>query len=228
MFTKDGQTLYLNTWEYNAALILAELAKIIENNGGRVKPAYHAGYIENRAFAECAHKRQMDADRIEELINTGEIEATEKRLDIVKKYREEAAELLKAEEATHAPASHLTYLVFTLDGFYYNVELDDNPFFDFSYCKTPITAKNERSRDAYHMPLDKSWLYDCFLMMNAQKPGINEDRREAANVIFNAVVSAKPCEKAIDKTRRRVKNTYNSGYHYETVSAPERMEKIDF
>ena len=38
IITKDGTRLYLTAWEYNAARIITELAKVIENHGGRVKP----------------------------------------------------------------------------------------------------------------------------------------------------------------------------------------------
>lgn len=34
---KDGERLYLKPWEYNAALIMTELANIVKRTGGRVQ-----------------------------------------------------------------------------------------------------------------------------------------------------------------------------------------------
>lgn len=228
MFTKENQTLYLSCWQYNAALILEELAKIIIDNGGHVKPAYHRGYIENRSFYECAQDAQRKAERLTENVKSGIVEMNEKRSESLAKWTAEAEENKKAGEASRTPAEHITYIIFTLNGFYYSIELNENPFFEFYYRKTPITANNERSRDAVGEELNKDFLHDCFIMISEQKPGIAEDRKEAANMIFNQVTSAKPCKKAIESTRRRVANTYNSGYHYETIQGRERLEKIDF
>lgn len=40
--TQENQRLYLSTWEYNVSRILTELAKIVTDNGGRVKPLKNA------------------------------------------------------------------------------------------------------------------------------------------------------------------------------------------
>lgn len=44
---KKNERLYLNNWQYNIAIIMTELAKIIENEGGRVKP-HPTAIISNR------------------------------------------------------------------------------------------------------------------------------------------------------------------------------------
>lgn len=49
--TKDGERLYLRAWEYNAARIITELARIIENHGGRVKPT-NTAIISDRSAEE--------------------------------------------------------------------------------------------------------------------------------------------------------------------------------
>ena len=48
---KDGTRLYLRSWEYNAARIITELARVIENHGGRVKPTKTA-IISDRSAEE--------------------------------------------------------------------------------------------------------------------------------------------------------------------------------
>jgi len=50
--TKDGERLYLRTWEYNAARIITELANIVNNNGGRVKPTHKAIISDRNAEKE--------------------------------------------------------------------------------------------------------------------------------------------------------------------------------
>lgn len=50
---KDGERLYLRTWEYNASRIISELANIVESHGGRVKPT-HTAIISDRNAEEEA------------------------------------------------------------------------------------------------------------------------------------------------------------------------------
>jgi hypothetical protein len=45
---RDGERLYLRAWEYNAARIMTELAKIVKNHDGRVKPT-HTAIISDRS-----------------------------------------------------------------------------------------------------------------------------------------------------------------------------------
>ena len=225
MFTQENQTLYLTTWQYNAALIIEELEKIVTNAGGSVKPARHRGYIENRSYCEAAKEAEMRALRLEAYGKNGN---GEKLKNKISELREEAEELKKEAEKSRAAAGNLTYITFILNGKYYYMQFDENPFFDFFYQKTKVNERNERSRDIYLEKLDKKWLHDCFIMLSMQKPEIAEDRKEAANIIFNILTSAKESEKAIDTYRKRVPNYYNNGYHYETVREKERFEKIDF
>ena len=48
---KDGERLDLTTWEYNASRIISELANIVENHGGRVKPT-NTAIISDRSAKE--------------------------------------------------------------------------------------------------------------------------------------------------------------------------------
>jgi hypothetical protein len=175
--TKDGERLYLKAWEYNAARIITELANIVKNHGGRVKPT-HTAIISDRNAKE---------------------------------------------EAESITVTHTSYISFVLDEVYYYFQIDDNPFLEFYWNKTPV-KNGKYSKDAGLEADEKKWLYDCFLMSNCGQPDIVE----AANFIFNMLCSA-PMSKIIrDSHKQRVPNTYNDGYHMETVYAPERMEKVDF
>ncbi len=181
-FNNEDQVLYPATWEYNAILIISELNKIIENHGGKVKPAasYNKGYIQPRNI--------------------------------------EGIDPVKVENSN--------YTNFIYEDNHYYVELDDNPFFDFHFWKTPV-IDNKYSKDAVGENLDKSWLWDSFLYSDERRAAA-DDRKEAANIIFNFLVSAPECKKSINTHRVRVSNTFNSGYHYETVKDKERFEKIDY
>ena len=174
---KERERLYLRAWEYNAARIVTELANIVNNHGGRVKPTYTA-IISNRSATE---------------------------------------------EAEPIAVTHTSYISFVLDDTHYYYQVNDNPFFEFYWNKTPI-KNGMRSRDAGLEGDKKEWLYDCFFGSKCGQPDIIE----AANSIFNMLCNA-PMSKSIrDRRKQRVPNTYNDGCHFETVYAPERLEKIDF
>ena len=61
--TQEDQRLYLGTWEYNASQILTELAKIVINNGGRVKPLKNA-IVSNRSITDA---KQEYTEKIKQL-----------------------------------------------------------------------------------------------------------------------------------------------------------------
>lgn len=216
---KENERLYLKSWNYNAACIVSELAKIVINNGGRVKPTYHA-IISNRTIDSIIKDYSFKLERYKNIVNEGHgNEKTKIAIDYVKK------ELEKMEALNNDPitVSHTSYISFTLNGYYYYYQVDDNPFFEFYYSKTPV-SNNKYSRDAALMEDKKGWLYDCFLKVGCSKADIIE----AANQIFNMLVSADQSPIIRDKTRKRVPNTYNGGYHYETIYSPERFENVNF
>ena len=121
----DGERLSLRVWEFNAARIITELANIVNNHGGRVKPT-NTALISDRSAKEEADK--------------------------------------------------------------------------------------------------KEWVFDCFFGSNCGQ----QDITEAANLIFNMLCNAPMSEIIRDKRKQRVPNTYNEGWHFETVYTPERLENVDF
>lgn len=223
LFMKANQTLYPDTWNYNACLIIEYLKKIIIDNGGRVKEDT-AGFIVNRSILEMIRKCELDAARVRENIESGNVKANEAREKFIKA-REKEADELKAIPNEPRKVTNAGYIRFLLDNKVYSLELSDNPFFDFHYSKTPIRG-NKYSQDAMSENLEKDWLWDCFLKVG--EAGIEADRREAANIIFNHLVTAKDSKIYRDGRRQRVRNTYNSNYHYETVYRPERLKELDF
>ena len=216
---KENERLYLKSWSYNAACIISELAKIVINNGGRVKPTYHA-IISNRTIDSAIKDYSFKLERYTNIVNEGHgNEKTKIAIEYVKK------ELEKMEALNNEPitVSHTSYISFMLNGYYYYYQVDDNPFFEFHYIKTPV-SNNKYSSDAALVEDKKEWLEDCFLKIDCSK----SDIIEAANQIFNMLVNAGTSPIIRDKTRKRVPNTYNGGYHYETVYSPERFENVNF
>lgn len=218
--TRDGERLYLSNWQYNATLILAELRKIIANNGGNVKPV-HTAIITNRTLEEAkkeAQERYNHLVEIEKQFPNG----NDKRKEAIKEYKDryERYSSVKNDPIEIACASWAT---FTLDNNYYSLSLDDNPFFPFHLIKTRI-KEGKYSQDASAEEFSKNWLYDCFFRCDASEA----DRKEAANLIFNELIKAKCSPIIRSKKRIRVPNTYDTGYHYEIIYEKERIAAITF
>lgn len=128
-----------------------------------------------------------------------------------------------ATEDEPITVTHTSYISFILDETHYYYQVNDNPFFEYYYNKTPI-KNGKRSRDAGLEADKKEWVFDCFFGSNCGQ----QDIIEAANLIFNMLCNA-PMSKIIrDKRKQRVANTFNEGWHFETVYVPERLEKVDF
>lgn len=221
MFTvRDGERLYLSNWDYNAVLIIAELRKIITNNGGNVKRV-HTAVITNRTLDQAkreAEERYNHLTQIEKEYPGN----NEKRTQAIQEYKNKIEYYTTIKnDPIETPCAN--WITFSLDGTYYNLSLDDNPFFEFHLIKTPIT-NGKYSMDASAEEFPKNWLYDCFFRCDASEA----DRKEAANLIFNELIRAKHSPIIRDKKRIRVSNTYDTGYHYETIYGKERIATIAF
>lgn len=59
----EGERLYLSAWEYNAARVLTELARIVKNNGGTVAPQTAAGCIFDMLTSAPVSKIRLDTKR---------------------------------------------------------------------------------------------------------------------------------------------------------------------
>lgn len=223
-FNPEGRTLYPANWEYNGCRIIKALERIIYNHGGVIEhKSYNHGFIENRTLAGAVADLETRAGNLRNALETGK----SKNPDITTAALEKCLQDLEDVRAIDNSPIEIyngLYIRFYIDNIYYSIELNDNPFFDFYYTKTPI-KNNKRSRDAVGEILDKSnWLYDCFFGYKAA----DGDCIEAANIIFNQVMNAKNSTISRDSSRERVPNRYNDGYHFETILKPERFETIDF
>lgn len=218
IITRENERLYLSSWNYNAAQILTELAKIVINNGGNVAPTKTA-IISNRSIDEVIHENENRINRIIERRNNGK-----KVNDAIIAELTAENEAIKGINNEPITVTHLTYINFTIDGVYYSYYVDDNPFFPFHIYKTPI-KDGKRSADAAGVEDEKKWITnDCFYKMNCSK----SDIVEAANLIYNMLITSNNSPIIRNSRRQRVPNTYNNGYHYETIYSKERFVDVDF
>lgn len=103
-----------------------------------------------------------------------------------------------------------SWICFILDDMYYHISLDDNPFFEMHYLKTPV-VDGKRLKNVYMEELSRDWMYDCLF-----KKTSDEEAKEIANQLFNIVLSAKQSEKYYEQHKVQVPNTYDGGWHWET------------
>ena len=223
-FMKNEQTLYLNSWEYNAVGILEYLRQIVENNGGYVRPARYTGCnVVNRSIMEELRKEKGFLDTLYQL-DLKEQKNREKISEAIRKTEEKISSLSALPEMRISVYNDfLTSIYFVLDGVYYYYEMDENPFLEFYFRKTPVTGSGV-SMDALSAEDKKEWFFDCFFKRDCSE----DDKKEAANLIFNMLVSAPLSTIRLDSRRVRVNNRYNSGYHYETIYEKERFETCEW
>ena len=216
---KENQKLYLTTWGYNMCRIMTKLAKIVVENGGRVKPQKKAVVV-NRSISE------MKKECIERINHYKSIES-KKHYDLLSAAIEKKEKDLKElEQIKSEPiqVTHTSYISFIYENNYYYYQMDENPFFEFYYTKTPI-KDNKHSCDTLSTESKKVWLYDCFLRVGECT---ESDIKKAAEYIFNTLVKSKCSDIRLDKKRVRVHNSYNNSYHYETIYEKERFASVDF
>ena len=212
---KENERLYLRNWEYNASRVITRLAQIVIANGGKVKPIHNA-IISNSTLQN--HINQLEST-LTQLKALEHIPAREEAIAA----KEKELATYKAINNDPITVTHTSYISFVLNGIYYYFQVDHNFLFPFHYQKTPV-VNNKRSRDAYLEESKKEWVYDSLLSCDCNEEIIEE----SANALFNELITAKNSGIHKEKSRRRVPNTYNNGYHYETVYEKERFETIDF
>lgn len=193
--------LYLTSWEYNAYRLMSRLAVVVENANGKVIYPNNTFTITNRSINEVIDKKQHLIENAKDKTNPYYLKRLNEYNDLIEKCGHEAK--------TPIETTHSTYISFTLDGYFYNYNLDTNPFFDFYFTKAPIIDGNKYDANRYGIMDKKEWFFDCFLYAGCS----DADIAEAAELIFNMLIKSN-CGQLITE-KHRVPNTYDSGYHYE-------------
>ena len=155
----------------------------------------------------------------------------------IRKYEEEYRELERLQEA--APVIHSRFATrhglcagsinFVLDNVYYLFSFADNPFFPDIYQKIKVTDDGEYYGRYYVEELAEEGNKDYFLDELWTPCASVECIETVAHYIFDRLMS-KPCgAPVVEKERRRVPNTYNDDWHYETIiKSNNEKHKIDF
>lgn len=191
---------YLNSWNYNAAHILTELETIVKNNGGALCRTWEYGnppawlterkqyLITNRTLSEAICKERELLTRLEKL---GCADAARETREKIAKY-----EAIENSPVLSYYGDYL-YISFILDGYYYYFSMDSNPFFDFHFARVKIEQENKINRNYYLHGDPKQWWNDCFWRFDCSA----SDIREAANLIYNMLLTAETCRTYRGKNR---------------------------
>lgn len=213
---KENERLYATSWQYNSARILTCLAQLITAQGGKVKPLYSA-VISDRNLEEACTATQRRIESSSTL-------HPKVREPLISNLQNELS-LFQAIPHTPITVTHTSYINFAMNGVYYSYSLDNNPLFPFHYLKTPIDPKSETySGDACVEESPKSWFTDPLIGFGCPDSEIES----AAGAILSLLLAAPLSTIRHDTKRTRIPNTYNSGYHFETIPIKERRLKIDF
>ena len=217
---KENERLYATSWQYNSARILTHLAQLITAQGGKVKPLPPA-VLSDRNLEEICTATQR---RLESSYNAGLTSHPKERETQILNLQKELARF-QAIPNTPITVTHTSYIDFTMNGVYYSYSLDNNPFFPFHYLKTPIDPKSKTySGDACMEESSKSWLTDPLIGFGCPDSEIES----AAGAILSLLLAAPLSTIRHDTKRTRIPNTYDDGYHFETIPVKERRLKIDF
>lgn len=102
-----------------------------------------------------------------------------------------------------------SYITFSLDGYIYYLQIDDNLFFPAKYQK----KRAENGNQVYLEEMKKQYV----------DYGMTRDEaKEAAVKLLSFLESAECGEVVFSEEVMTVPNTYNDGWHEETVSKPEK------
>lgn len=114
------------------------------------------------------------------------------------------------------------HIIFVYNGMMYAYNTSDNPFFDFTYGKTPV-VNGKYSKDIYYDKDDvRVYGPDLYYGQNIA----DEFIKGCAKKLFDFLTKAPLSKKYVSFSRIQVGNTYDDGSHYETVRNKERFEVV--
>ena len=233
-YTQD-QILYPDFWKYSYFMVLEELAKLVKKNGGKVEPhRFNTGYIENRTLYEQISEKEKDIKRFTRYFElekeAGKLTESEYNTKVEKLIANITTEInaLKAVDNKPVKTNYPGYIKFIIDGFYYEFYYSESTF-NYVCVKTPLRADNTVLENIYSETVSSKFLNgindnELFQDKKAYKKAIKEAAKTLLNSLKNNPVSGIYRE----QTRKRVSNTYNGGYHYETIYSKDKYKKIEF
>ena len=221
---KDGERLYLTNWEYNMARVISELARLIQDRGGRCKRLPYA-MVTNRTNYNKAIELKSNLELYERNIKL--FQDTEKRGKLERAIKKTRAEYEQAKAVADnekpVKVEYTSYIDFVLNDTRYYFQIDNNPFFPVLASKTPV-KNGKYSRDAVLSECNTEWAVDELILRSATDTTV----KTTAARILEYLTGEKNSPIYRDGKKQRVHNVYNDEYHYETVYKPERIATLDY
>jgi hypothetical protein len=205
----EATTLWYGGHEYNEVRVIERLADLVAEKGGRVEIHAENLLIKPRGFREVIRKEQK---RLAGLIKRGlDVEKSMLKINELEE-RERNAPAIESRFCSKYGLSS-GWIHFTLNGYYYSFSFADNPFFEDVYMK--IRLENGSYIGEYYANTieDKTYYLDELWSACASESTIND----VAKRILDVMETGDSSKRIIEKERKRVPNTYNNGYHYETI-----------
>lgn len=235
----ETKELWFGGVEYNEARVIEKIGDLVLEKGGRIKTYKneHGVDIRARGYRDKMHRIQKEISRYESLLTKKE-EYRERFLDTIAKKKEEIRDLERLEAA--APVIHSRFggyhgiccqsINFVLDSTYFNFSFSYNAFMEDTYTKIKLTEEGEYTGRYYTELMTKENEPKEYFVDDLWTPCAKEETIEwVAAYILDRLSKVPASGRVIEKKRRRVPNTYNDSWHWETETIMDRAKrKIEF
>ena len=214
---------YLNTSVYNRCLVINQLRQMVKERGGKlIYYPYNWVEVENRNLPSAIEEKKISLERITRRLEEG-LKLTAERVEYIQKIERDIKDWKNIDNTPVLIQGGILFLSFVYQGVYYHFWCDDNPFFPSRFLKQPV-IDNKIGRNYYAGEMKSNWVIDPLFSFACTK----EDREKAASILWEILISAPVSEHFRNIKRKRVPNTYNGGYHYETIESPEEFVHLKF
>lgn len=205
--------LYLKTWCFNTYRILNEIRKEVEKNGGELVESWP--YILKKEKIMIYDRYYLEAERE----TRANLEKSQNLEEYNRKYFSSYYEAIKRNYKYKKIVQCQNWLHFYYKGFIYYIEIDENPFFEHYITKKRAEKEGENYivKYCYYSQELKNTIIN---KINSTAFISDKEIKKIAKRFLKEILEQKESE--IVKTRKRVENLYNRGYHYETI----KEEKI--
>ena len=114
------------------------------------------------------------------------------------------------------------HIYFILDGYFYNVSMDDNPFFPALYEKIKIDENGEYIGKRYLEETENGYISMCYdsIWKEMTDEEIKNHALKTFEEIKKEIINGRESTPYTEK--KRVSNYYNNKYHYETITDKTR------
>lgn len=209
---------YFRNYEYNTARMLTELDNLIVAKGGTVEPYYKQLFIIDRTLLNNIKDYEK---RINELTDAYNKYGKENTLDMINNLKQRIKKL-ESVPNEWLEVKHTSYITFKLDNMYYYMQIDENPFVDNLYQKAKIVDNKRES--TYLQKMNIKDIIDYLYGNNLS----NEEIKKVAERMLKTLQELNTTEACKVTEKKRVANTYNNGYHYETVTKKHQPIELGF